>query len=63
MVINKMIDKENFIQVNVYMPRTLLAKIDKDRGDLSRSGYLATMAEIYFEELENYEQHENAPQM
>jgi hypothetical protein len=58
-----MVNKEKFLQINVYMPRTLMEKIDKARGDLSKSGYLATLAEMYFEEMENYEQHENAPKM
>ena len=56
-----MYDKGKLAQINVYMPKELLAKVDKDRGNFSRSGYLATMAEIYFDELENYEQNEYAP--
>jgi hypothetical protein len=50
-----MFKNEKFMQINVYMPRELMAKIDRARGDLSKSGYLATLTEMYFEELENSE--------
>ena len=46
------------VQVNVYMPIELVEKIDKDRGIHSRSGYISTMAEMYYAELESYEQNE-----
>ncbi len=56
-----MYDNGKLAQINVYMPKELLAKIDNDRGNFSRSGYLVTMTEIYFDELSNYENNGYAP--
>ena len=58
-----MYNKDNVTPVMVYLPNQIVKVVDRDRGNFSRSGYLATLAEIYLEEMENYEQNENAPQM
>lgn len=58
-----MYNKEHITPVLVYLPNELVQIMDKERRGLSRSRFLATMAELYYEELENYEQHENAPKM
>jgi metal-responsive CopG/Arc/MetJ family transcriptional regulator len=58
-----MYDKENIIPVLVYLPKQIVNIVDNERGSFSRSRFLSTMAEMYYEELSNYEQHENAPKM
>jgi metal-responsive CopG/Arc/MetJ family transcriptional regulator len=47
-------NKENIGQIMVYMPKELIKTIDKDRGSFSRSRFIATLTEMYYEELNNY---------
>ena len=58
-----MYNKEHITPVLVYLPNELVEIMDMERGGRPRSHFLATMAELYYEELENYEQRENAPKM
>jgi metal-responsive CopG/Arc/MetJ family transcriptional regulator len=36
------------------MPKQLIETIDNERGSFSRSRFISTMVEIYYEELNNY---------
>ena len=58
-----MYDKEHITPVLVYLPKKIVEIVDNERGSFSRSRFLSTMAEMDYEELSNYEQNENAPQM
>jgi len=58
-----MCNRENVTPVMVYLPNELVGRVDKDRGSFSRSGYLAVMTAMYFEELSNYENNAYIPRM